>query len=526
MRILITGADGALGRAVLAVLPPEASAVAFDARFTAPMPPHVQVIEGHARNPELVASALDAIDTVLHLAPLTVSVGDECSAVDEASRGTYALTTTALDAGVRRFVFGSSLALFDRLPARWEVSETWRPRPEPRIEHLRPWLAELSAREAVRGSDASAICLRFGLPVDEAAAASAPNDGRWVHLEDAVAGVRRSLELDLPGWSVFHITAAGPHAKVRRAAAGREPFGYQPRHDFAASRNASPPQEHAPSLSADAVLRSVAPMPSRPIRNVVIFGAGGPLAAAAAEDLSSTYTLRLTDLQSIEEIAVAGPNLNQNPGAPVPVPLGAPHECRIVDVTSPEQVMAACEGMDAIINCTVIRPELEGAFRVNTVGAYNVVRAAVAHGIRRIVHTGPQLAALHGGVDYSTDYDVAAEAPPRPGRHLYGHSKYLGQEICRVFADYYDLEIPVLLFCEFVTPEMEQPLPLNPFAVSWQDAARAIRRAVEVAHLPEPFEVLNVNADLPHGTFTNRKAKEILGWQPLNSLQHMWSSGD
>ncbi len=162
---------------------------------------------------------------------------------------------------------------------------------------------------------------------------------------------------------------------------------------------------------------------------------------------------------------------------------------------------------------------------MNTVGAYNVVRAAVAHGIRRIVHTGPQLAALHGGVDYSTDYDVPADAPTRPGRHRYGHSKYLGQEICRVFADYYDLEIPVLLFCEFVAPDTGQPLPLNPFAVSWQDAARAIRCALEVPRLPEPFEVLNVNADLPHGVFTNRKAKDILGWQPQDSLRHMWSRG-
>ena len=523
MRVLMTGADGFLGRTVLSAVPANASVVAFDTRFTAPVPPQVQAVEGDVRDPEAIRSALDGVDTILHLAPLTVSSGDEGTVLDEASRGTYSLTTTALDAGVRRFVFGSSLAMFDRLPATWEVSETWRPRPEPRIEHLRPWITELAAREAMRDADVSAICLRFGWLVDDATAASTPYDGRWVHLEDAVAGIRRSLELDLSGWSVFHITAPGWHAKVRLAAAGREPFGYQPMHDFTALRDNLPPQEQGTGIGTDTVLDPVEPIASRPIRNIVIFGAGGPLAAAAAEELSSTYVLRLTDLQPIEEIAAAGPKTNQNPGAPVIVPLGAPHESRVVDVTNPEQVMAACEGMDAIINCTVVRNELSGAFRVNTVGAYNVVRAAVAHGIRRIVHTGPQLAALHGGVDYSTDYDVPADAPPRPGRHLYGHSKYLGQEICRVFADYYDLEIPVLLFCEFAAPETGQPLPLNPFAVSWQDAARAIRRALEVPRLPEPFEVLNVNADLPHGVFTNRKAKQILGWQPQDSLRHMWS---
>ncbi len=358
MRVLVTGADGLLGRAVLTAIPAETSAVAFDTRFTAPVPPNVRAVEGDMRDPDVLGSALDGVDTILHLAPLTVSSGDEGTALDEASRGTYTLTTTALDAGVRRFVFGSSLALFDRLPASWEVSETWRPRSEPRIDHLQPWLAELSAREAMRDADVSAICLRFGRLVDDATTASTSYDGRWVHLDDAVAGVRRSLELDLPGWSAFHIAAPGSHAKVRLAAAGREPFGYQPRHDFASLRNGPPPQEQGTSIGTDVVLGPVEPFSSRPIRNVVIFGAGGPLAAAAAEELSSTYVLRLTDLQPIEEIAAAGPKLNQNPGAPVIVPLGVPHESRVVDVTNPEQVMAACEGMDAIINCTVIRHEL------------------------------------------------------------------------------------------------------------------------------------------------------------------------
>ncbi|MDP9353527.1 MAG: hypothetical protein M3P51_18560, partial [Chloroflexota bacterium] len=121
------------------------------------------------------------------------------------------------------------------------------------------------------------------------------------------------------------------------------------------------------------------------------------------------------------------------------------------------------------------------------------------------------------------DYDIPADAPPRPGRHLYGHSKYLGQEICKVFADYYRLEIPALLFAEFIAPETGQPRPLYPFAVSWRDAARAIRSALQVPTVPEPFEILHINADLPHGRYTNRKAKEVLGWRPVDDLRHMWT---
>jgi uronate dehydrogenase len=529
MRVLITGADGHLARAVMAALQGQDSVVALDTRFTEPLRPGVEGLEADLRDPASVSAALSGAEAVLHLAPLRSSTDDELATLDEASRGTYVLATAALDAGIRRFVLGSSLDLFDRVPARWDVTELWRPRPEPRIEHLRAWLAELSGREVTRASDARVICLRFGHPVDGAVSASLPYDPRWLHVEDAVAGVRRALVFETPGWSVFHITSAGRHAKVRLAEVGRESFGYRPAHDFSDSRPAGAARDQAldsPERSMEEVLAPRSHIRSRPIRNVVIFGAGGPLAAAAASELSTDYTLRLTDVRSITEIAAAGAHPGQNPGAPVPLSLGPPHECRVVDVTSPDEVMAACEGMDAILNCTVIRHDPAGAFRINTLGAYNVVRAAVAHGIRRVVHTGPQLVTLHGEVDYSADYDIPADAPPRPGRHLYGHSKYLGQEICRVFADYYDLEIPVLLFSEFIQPETGQPRPLYPFAVSWRDAATAIRRALEIPALPSPYEVLHVHADLPHGKYASRKAKEVLDWRPVDDLRHMWSDID
>lgn len=526
MRVLITGADGHLARGVAEALHQQVSVVALDTRFTQPPLQGVEYIEGDLREPQLVSTSLSGVEAVLHLAPLRSRTDDDLTVLDEASRGTYVLATAALEARINRLVLGSTLDLFDQLPAHWDVSEMWRPRPEPRIEHLGAWLAELSARETTRASNMLTICLRFGRPVNDADIASLPPDERWVHMDDAIAGVQQALLFEPPGWSVFHITAAGTRAKVRLAAAGKESFGYQPTHDLSDDQQAHPPRDDGPGLEWKDVLGPTAPIQSRLIRNVVLFGAGGPVGAAAAAELSTTYTLRLTDVRAIADIAAAGPNLGQNPGAPIPVPLEAPHECRVVDVTRSDQVLAACEGMDAIINCTVIRRDPVEAFRVNTLGAYNVVHAAVAHGIRRVVHTGPQLVTLHGEVDYSSDYDIPADAPPRPGRHLYGHSKYLGQEICRVFADYYGLEIPVLLFAEFIAPETGQPLPLYPFAVSWQDSARAVRRALEVPTLPQAFEVLHINADLPHGKYTNRKAKEVLNWQPLDDLRHMWSNTD
>src|ERR1041385_770999 len=128
-------------------------------------------------------------------------------------------------------------------------------------------------------------------------------------------------------------------------------------------------------------------MPPIMTGKVAIFGAGGPVAAAAAAALQEHYTLRLTDVRPLAEIAAEGKP--QSPGAPLPAVLPPPHECQVVDVADYDQVLEAARGMDALINCTVLRHELVPAFQVNLIGAYHVAKAAVEHGIRRIIHTGP-----------------------------------------------------------------------------------------------------------------------------------------
>jgi nucleoside-diphosphate-sugar epimerase len=254
-------------------------------------------------------------------------------------------------------------------------------------------------------------------------------------------------------------------------------------------------------------------------RRVVIFGSGGPVAAALAEELQADFVVRQTDARSLAEIRAA--NKPQSEGAPLPPDLPAPHEERVVDVRDFSQVLAACEGMDAIVNCSVIRPDAVEAFRVNTLGAYNVVRAAVERGITRVVQTGPQQMAMDESTGYWWDYDVPGNAPARPGRNLYAHSKYLGQEICRVFAENNGLEIPVLVYAQFLNPEVTHSVWT--MAVSWRDSARALRRAVEVASLRSPYEEMAITSDLPTGKFSAARAKEVLGWEAEDDLSALWA---
>src|SRR5438093_221579 len=81
--------------------------------------------------------------------------------------------------------------------------------------------------------------------------------------------------------------------------------------------------------------------------------------------------------------------------------------------------IAATEGMDAIVNMTVMRRDPVEAFRVNTIGAYNVMRAAVARGMRRVVHTGPEQVSDTMQGAYWPDFGIPSDAPSRPGTQLY-----------------------------------------------------------------------------------------------------------
>ena len=309
---------------------------------------------------------------------------------------------------------------------------------------------------------------------------------------------------------MYHIPAAGSRTRVPLVAASEAPLEYAPQHDFQAwwqeDYSHPPPAPALPSV------------PPRAIRRVVVLGAGGPLAAATAPLLAETYTLRLTDLRPLADIIAEGSP--QSEGAPLPTVLGPPHETREVDITDYGQVLAACDGMDAVVNCTVNRTDPVEAFRVNCLGAYNVMQAAVAQGIRRVVHTGPQMVTSSQGAGYSWDYDVGSDVPPRPGSGLYTHTKYLGHEVVRAFAEAYGLEVPTLYFLSFV--QRARSGGVGPFAVSWEDAGVAVRRALEVPSLPRPFEVFLISADLPHGKYSNEKAKRLLGWQPRDGLTHLW----
>ncbi|MDE0505155.1 MAG: NAD-dependent epimerase/dehydratase family protein, partial [Candidatus Poribacteria bacterium] len=100
--------------------------------------------------------------------------------------------------------------------------------------------------------------------------------------------------------------------------------------------------------------------------NVLILGGTGNLGPFVVNALEPYHTLRVTDVNPPEDTA---------------------HEFRYVDMASMTQVVEAAEGMDAIVNCSVLREHRKIAFDVNTLGSYHMMSAAVTHGIKRVINT-------------------------------------------------------------------------------------------------------------------------------------------
>lgn len=256
---------------------------------------------------------------------------------------------------------------------------------------------------------------------------------------------------------------------------------------------------------------------------VVIFGAGGPVGAATITALKDHYTLRCTDAMALDQIVKE--ERRQSPTAPLPELLDAPHERLVVDVTDYDQVRQACEGMDAVINLTVLRHVLDKAFAVNTVGAYNVARAAADAGVKRLIHSGPFHTRLHHGADHWHDDQVPDDVPLHPGDDLYALSKYLGGHITRVFAEDCGLEVLTFLFCGFRPSEAaegQRGKGAGTFTVSWKDSGESFLYGLRAGAMPTPYEAFFIAAETPDRKYRVDKARRLLGWQAQDTFEELY----
>jgi nucleoside-diphosphate-sugar epimerase len=247
--------------------------------------------------------------------------------------------------------------------------------------------------------------------------------------------------------------------------------------------------------------------------NILMIGANGYMGPHVVEILAPHHHLRITDIKPAPKEFRAR---------------HARHEFADLDVTQPDQVMNAAEGMDAIINFSVVRRDPVFAFDVNMHGCYHVMQAAVERGIRRVINTGPHFT-VAGPTYEDFDFGINPDVPPHPGTGLYPISKSLGQEICRVFSERHDVYVITLLFYLLRDAgEVKSGACPVPFVVSWSDAAEAFRLAldVELGKLASRCEVFFIHGNLPQDKFLGDKASRVLGFHPKSAVSGFWERQD
>ena len=223
MNILITAAGSELARNVA-----DALAEAHTLRLTElhPIENVVGTFVQSELGPDEATNALvRGIDTIIHIAevpPECLAEADQPDnyAIDYQTRCTYNLLMAASEEGVKRFIYASTLRLFEQHGEDWTVTESWRPCPSVDSFVLSKHLGEFTCREFAREGKINVTCLRLGNLVTAETAATTESDSSWLEMNDAVTAFQGALTSPSP-WDIYHIQSEFPGARfsVRTAKA-------------------------------------------------------------------------------------------------------------------------------------------------------------------------------------------------------------------------------------------------------------------------------------------------------------------
>ena len=152
-------------------------------------------------------------------------------------------------------------------------------------------------------------------------------------------------------------------------------------------------------------------------------------------------------------------------------------------------------------------------------------KAAAECGLKRLIHTGPFHAGMNHNADYWHDHEVVDDVPLHPGDDLYAMSKYLGNQVTRVFAEREGLEVLTYLFCGFrpreILPE-QRGTGVGSFTVSWEDTGESMLCGLRAPAMENPYEVFFIAAGTPDRKHRVDKARRLLGWQARDTWEAMY----
>ena len=232
---------------------------------------------------------------------------------------------------------------------------------------------------------------------------------------------------------------------------------------------------------------------------MLVTAAETPLAQTLRDGLPAAWQVHLT---APTEISVSGPFT----------------KCALEADESTRDVV---RGMDAIVHLALAQADRSPGEQIDGLvrATYNLLTAAAAEGVRRVVHVS-SLAALRG---YDEAFAVTEDWQPRPGDDATALAEYLAEYTSREFARQRQLEVVALRIGKVVRAESIAGQPFDPLWVDERDVVQAVSLALRMSKLTSPrgtdgWTVLHILSDSTRARFSVDKARQLLGYQP----QHRW----
>ena len=209
-RVVLTGADGRIGRAILPLLPTDWDVVATDLKGSS------EVAALDVTDPDACRQVFAGADAVVHLAAVPDPEASWKRLLPANVVGAYHVAEAAAACGVRRVVLASSLHAVSAVPVHTQARATDPPRPANLYGATKAWAEALGAWVAAT-TPTSVVAVRIGYFAEhrpDPDTVPATEVSAWLSPRDAAELVRASVEAD----GVTFLVANGISAnRYRRA---------------------------------------------------------------------------------------------------------------------------------------------------------------------------------------------------------------------------------------------------------------------------------------------------------------------
>ena len=250
---------------------------------------------------------------------------------------------------------------------------------------------------------------------------------------------------------------------------------------------------------ADAAAERDSASSDAPPRRVLVTAAETPLAQMLADSLPAAWQVHLTAATAVS----------------------VSHPFRQCSLEADGATRDLVRGSDAIVHLALAPADASAGEQINMLirRTYNLLTAAAAEGVRRVVHVA-SLAAMQA---YDEAEMVTEDWQPRPEDNATALAEYLAECTSREFARQRSFEVVALRIGKLVRAESVSGQPFDPLWVDQRDAAQAVTLALQADRLIAPrgtdgWMVLHVLSGSPRARFSIAKARQVLGYQP----QHHW----